>query len=144
MKGRRLNSGINSRPIIGSDFGTTITSQYRPQLSSKPRSIIGPISIANIGCQHCELGPIIGPIILSYMGSDLLVYTGSLNFRNDSFGVSNFESERAKSTNDPRWRAPLGEISSLREFILRLWCSFPYSTAGGTSELVKVAKTNKG
>ena len=31
--------------------------------------MIGPISIANIGCQHCELGPIIHPIIFSYMGN---------------------------------------------------------------------------
>ena len=43
-KDHRLNSGSDSRPIIGSDFGANIG----PQLSSKPRSIIGPISIANI------------------------------------------------------------------------------------------------
>ena len=30
MKDRRLNSGSDSRPIIGSDFGANITSQYRP------------------------------------------------------------------------------------------------------------------
>ena len=38
LKGHRLNSGSDSRPIIGSDFGANITSQ-----------IIGPISIADIG-----------------------------------------------------------------------------------------------
>ena len=46
LKGRWLKFGSNSPPIIGSDFGADITSQC------------------------CELGPIIGPIILSYMGSD--------------------------------------------------------------------------
>ena len=64
MKGRRLNSGSNSRPIIGSDFGANITSQYRP-------AIIIDASIdhwSTIDIQHCELRPIIGPIILSYMG----------------------------------------------------------------------------
>ena len=60
LKGRRRNSGSNSRPIISSDFAANISLQ----LSFKPRSIIGPISIANIGCQHCERGP----IILSYVG----------------------------------------------------------------------------
>ena len=32
MKDRRLNSGSDSRPIIGSDFGANITSQYRPAI----------------------------------------------------------------------------------------------------------------
>ena len=73
MKGHRLNSRSDSRPIIGSDFVANISSQLGPQLSSKPRLIIGPISIANIGCQHCELGPIIGPIIFSYMGTKIFV-----------------------------------------------------------------------
>ena len=66
LKGRQLNSGSNSRPIIGSDFGANITSQYRPAIiiraSTDHRS--------NIDSQHCELGPIIGPVILSYMGYD--------------------------------------------------------------------------
>ena len=56
--------GLSSGAILGPIQKANIS----PQLSSKPRSIIGPILIANIGCQHCELGPIIGPIIFSYMG----------------------------------------------------------------------------
>ena len=32
MKNHRLNSGSDSRPIIGSNFGTNITSQYRPAI----------------------------------------------------------------------------------------------------------------
>ena len=61
MKGHRLNSGSDSRSIIG-DFGANITSQYRP-------AIIIQASIdyrSNTDSQHCELGPIIGPIIFSY------------------------------------------------------------------------------
>ena len=64
LKDHRLNSGSDSRPIIGSDFGVNITSQYRP-------AIIIQASIdhrSNIDSQHCELGPIIGPTIFSYMG----------------------------------------------------------------------------
>ena len=64
LKGYRLNSGSDSRPIIGNDFRANVTSQYRP-------AIIIQASIdhwSNIDSQHCKLGPIIGPIILSYMG----------------------------------------------------------------------------
>ena len=32
LKDHRLNSGSDSRPIIGSDFGANITSQYRPAI----------------------------------------------------------------------------------------------------------------
>ena len=32
LKDRRLNSGSDSRPIIGSDFGANIISQYRPAI----------------------------------------------------------------------------------------------------------------
>ena len=32
LKDHRLNSGIDSWPIIGSDFGANITSQYRPAI----------------------------------------------------------------------------------------------------------------
>ena len=48
LKGHRLNSGSNSRPIIESDFGANITSQYRP-------AIINQVSIdhrSNIDSQH--------------------------------------------------------------------------------------------
>ena len=71
MKDRRLNSVSDSRPIIGCDFGANITSQYRP-------TIIIQASIDhrfNIDSQHCELGPIIGPIIFSYMGSTSIVFS---------------------------------------------------------------------
>ena len=65
LKGRWLDSGSNfRRPIIGSNFGANIG----PQLSFEPRSIIGPaLSIANIASLG-RSGPIIGPIMLSYMG----------------------------------------------------------------------------
>ena len=48
LKDRRPNSGSNYRPIIGSDFGANITSQYRP-------AIIMQASIdhrSNIDSQH--------------------------------------------------------------------------------------------
>ena len=32
LKGHRFNSDSDSRPIIGSDFGANITSQYRPAI----------------------------------------------------------------------------------------------------------------
>ena len=67
LKDRRLNSGSNSRLIIGSDFGANIISQYRP-------AIIIQASIdhrSNIDSQHrlptLRTWPIIGPIILSYL-----------------------------------------------------------------------------
>ena len=53
---------------LGSNDGNFSIINIGPQLSSNSRSIISPISIANIDWQHCELGPIIGPIIFSYMG----------------------------------------------------------------------------
>ena len=72
LKGYRLKFGSDSRPIIGRDFGANITSQYRPviiiQASIDHRS--------NIDSQHCELEPIIAPIIFFYMGFD--TYTTSL------------------------------------------------------------------
>ena len=68
MKGRRLNSRSNSRPMIGFVLGAHITSQYRPaniiQASIDHRSNN---DSQDYGCQHCELGPIIDPIILFFM-----------------------------------------------------------------------------
>ena len=76
-----LNSGSDSRPIIGSDFGTNITSQYR-------RAIIIQASIddrSNIDSQHCELGPIVGPVIFSYMGINQILLTKKFCSLNQKF-----------------------------------------------------------
>ena len=71
LKGHQLNSGSDSRPIIGSDFGANIASQYRP-------AIIIQASIdhrSNIDSQHwlptlrawADHRP--DHIVFSYMGS---------------------------------------------------------------------------
>ena len=73
LKGHRLNSGSDSRPIIGSDFGANSPSQYRP-------AIIIQTSIdhwSNFDSQHwlptLRAGVDHRPIIFSYMG-DLFFY----------------------------------------------------------------------